>query len=55
MRIEEAARYLRLARSTFYELVVPQIPQARVTPGRVLFRRKDLDEFVESQMQRTTQ
>ena len=45
----EAAAYLRIARSTFAAQVGPFIPQVRPTPGRVLFRRADLDKFIEEQ------
>jgi excisionase family DNA binding protein len=50
----EPARYLRLSRSAFYASVLPRIPQVRPTPGRVLLRKEDLDEFIESQMRRAT-
>jgi excisionase family DNA binding protein len=43
----EAARYLRMATSTFYANVLPHIPQVRPTPGRVLFHKDDLDEYIE--------
>jgi hypothetical protein len=45
----EAAAYLRIAKSTFIEQVSPLVPQVRPTPGRVLFRRADLNKFIEEQ------
>lgn len=48
LSIEEAARYLHVARSTFVASVIPRIPQVRPTPGRVLFRREDLDAYIDA-------
>jgi excisionase family DNA binding protein len=49
LRIEQAAEYLGVARSTFVQEVMPRIPQVRPTKGRVLFLRRDLDAFIEAQ------
>ena len=53
LSIEEAAEYLRIARSTFVASVMPRIPQVRPTPGRVLFRVRDLDTFIDEQARRS--
>jgi excisionase family DNA binding protein len=49
LSIEEASRYLRVARSTFVSSVLPRIPQVRVTRGRVFFHLADLDAYVDAQ------
>jgi hypothetical protein len=47
----EAAVYVRVALSTFKRSVRPHLPQVRPSPGRVLFRKVDIDRFLETRMQ----
>ena len=47
----ESARYLTMALSTFYLHVVPNVPAIRVTPGRVVFDKADLDAYAERMKQ----
>jgi excisionase family DNA binding protein len=55
LRIEQAAEYLGVARSTFVASVMPRVPQVRLTPGRVSFRREDLDRFIAAQVREPAQ
>jgi excisionase family DNA binding protein len=49
LTINEAAKYLRIDRSTFVMSVRHSIPAVRPTPGRVLYRREDLDAYIAAQ------
>jgi predicted DNA-binding transcriptional regulator AlpA len=50
LRIEAAARYVGVSRSTFVADVMPRVAQVRVTPHRVSFRKEDLDSFIAAQV-----
>ena len=46
---KESAEYLRISLRTFDDLVSKGLlPKFRVSKGRIVFRRKDLDDYVES-------
>ena len=52
----EAAHYLRVGRSTLYDLVGRgEIPAVRLSPRCVRFRWQDLREFVDARVSRRPQ
>lgn len=51
MRVVDAANYLQVSRATFWRrLKEGAFPCVRIG-GRTLFRRSDLDDFIERQVQ----
>ena len=48
MRAERAARYLDVSPSWFHEHVARQVPPVRLSPGVVVWRRDDLDAWLDS-------
>lgn len=48
MKETHAAAYLGLSTTTFRQVVVPAVPAIRVTPGRIVWLREDLDAWLDA-------
>jgi excisionase family DNA binding protein len=49
LTINEAARYLRVGRTTLYQLIKEgELQIVKLVQGRTLFLQRDLDSFIES-------
>lgn len=49
MTVREAAQYLKLKTSTIYKLTAARmIPFCRPTGKKIMFRKKDLDEWLDT-------
>lgn len=52
MNVDEAAAYLRISRRSLYRLMAlhgtgpSRLPVVQVSPGRRVFRKKDLDAYL---------
>lgn len=49
--LRESYSYMKCSRTTFLTQVAPRVPRVMIAPSRPLYRRADLDAFIEARME----